>query len=149
MFLQKEIICAKHLNDFLSANSSRSWQNYLTQKGTNFAAQEEQKSFNFLGIRGFGSKIAHRITEKKFQRKRTRLRRYSSFKGRGPIKKRTLREKLKRQFKSLKKYGKTQNATLNQGADEKQKERESKKGELIQFITQRNSTPTGKFLKRD
>ena len=105
----------KNLNDFLSANSSRSWQNYLTQKGTNFAAQEEQKSFNFLGIRGFGSKIADRITEKKFQRKRTRLRRYSSFKGRGPIKKRTLREKLKRQFKSLKKYGKNQNALSSHG----------------------------------
>jgi hypothetical protein len=138
----------KNLNDFLFANSARSWQNYLTQKGTNFAPQEEQKSFHFLGIRSFGSKIADRITEKKFQRKRTRLRRYSSFKGRGPIKKRTLREKLKRQFKSLKKYGKNQNALFPQRG-EKQKERENKKAELIQFITQRNSAPTGEFTKRD
>jgi hypothetical protein len=136
----------RNLNESLSANSSRSWQKYLTQKGTsaNAASQEDEKSFHLFGIGGFSSKIAERIPEKKFQRKRTRLRRYSSFKGRGPIKKRTLREKLKRQFKSLKKYGKNQNAV-----SEKQQERENKKSELIQFITQRNSEPTGKFLKRD
>lgn len=136
----------RNFNESLSANSSRSWQKYLTQKGTsaNAASQEDQKSFHLFGIPIFSSKIAERIPEKKFQRKRTRLRRYSSFKGRGPIKKRTLREKLKRQFKSLKKYGKNQNAV-----SEKQQEREKKKSELIQFITQRNSEPTGKFLKRD
>lgn len=149
----------KNLNDFISANSSRSWENYRTQKGTssNIAMEQnglsglvgEQKSFDFFGLRSASTKFVGNITEKKFQRKRSRLRRYSSFKGRGPIKKRTLREKLKRQFKSLKKYGKTQNAVLNQGADEKQKERENKKVELIQFITQRNSAPNGKFLKRD
>jgi hypothetical protein len=157
----------KNLNDSLFANSSRSWENYRTQKGTpsNIAIGQngssglegEQKSFQFFGppLRGglrlgnASAKILGNITEKKFQRKRSRLRRYSAFKGRGPIKKRTLREKLKRQFKSLKKYGKTQNAALNQGADEKQKERENKKVELIQFITQRNSAPNGKFLKRD
>jgi hypothetical protein len=146
----------KNLNDSLSENSSRSWQNYLIQKGIspNLGSGQnvpagEQKSFDFFGLRSTTSKIAGNITEKKFQRKRSRLRRYSSFKGRGPIKKRTLREKLKRQFKSLKKYGKTQNAPLSQGVDEKQKERDSKKVELIQFITQRNSAPNGKFLKRD
>ena len=149
----------KNLNDFISANSSRSWENYRTQKGTssNIAIGQnapsgftgEQKSFDFFGLRSASTKILGNITEKKFIRKRSRLRRYSSFKGRGPIKKRTLREKLKRQFKSLKKYGKTQSAAFHQGVDEKQKERENKKGELIQFITQRNSAPNGKFLKRD
>ena len=85
---------------------------------------------------------------KKFQRKRSRLRRYSSFKGRGPIKKRTLREKLKRQFKSLKKYGATQE---NSTSEQIQLERENKKFELIQLITQRSSVLRGdqKFLKRD
>nr|WVD55975.1 hypothetical chloroplast RF1 [Tetradesmus dimorphus] len=85
---------------------------------------------------------------KKFQRKRSRLRRYSSFKGRGPIKKRTLREKLKRQFKSLKKYGATQE---NSTSEQIQLERENKKFELIQLITQKSSILRGdqKFLKRD
>jgi hypothetical protein len=85
---------------------------------------------------------------KKFQRKRSRLRRYSSFKGRGPIKKRTLREKLKRQFKSLKKYGTTQENSTSQQI---QLERENKKFELIQLITQRSSVLRGdqKFLKRE
>ncbi len=89
---------------------------------------------------------------KKFQRRRSRLRRYSSFKGRGPIKKRTLREKFKRQFKSLKKYGATRE---NSTSDQIRIEREKKKAELIQLITQRSSElqaqgeENGKFLKRD
>nr|YP_010563862.1 hypothetical chloroplast RF1 [Coelastrum microporum]UWM13115.1 hypothetical chloroplast RF1 [Coelastrum microporum] len=83
---------------------------------------------------------------KKFQRKRSRLRRYSSFKGRGPIKKRTLREKLKRQFKSLKKYGASRE---NIASDQLKLEREKKKVELIQFITQRNYEANGEFLKKD
>lgn len=128
----------KNLNDSMSAISSRSWKNYLSSSSLSANKSDSptgKKTFSFFGN-------AKKIGEKKFQRKRTRLRRYSSFKGRGPIKKRTLREKLKRQFKSLKKYGKNQNA-------ENQKERDTKKAELIQFITQRNSAPDGKFLKRD
>jgi hypothetical protein len=130
----------KNLNNSLSAISSHSWKNYLSSSSLSVnksggLSLTGKKTFSFFGN-------AKKIREKKFQRKRTRLRRYSSFKGRGPIKKRTLREKLKRQFKSLKKYGKNQNA-------ENQKERDTKKAELIQFITQRNSAPDGKFLKRD
>lgn len=138
------------LNKYISTNSSRSWQNFLDARNTasfgkNGAQTTNQKTFDFFGIRGASSKIGSSLFDKKFMRKRTRLRRYSSFKGRGPIKKRTLREKLKRQFKSLKKYGKTGNEVFS----EKQKEHENKKAELIQFITQRSFTSDGKFQKRD
>lgn len=142
------------LNKYIYTNSSRSWQNFLDtrnsssveQKGEKNRAQSaNQKTFDFFGIRRASSKIGNSLFDKKFMRKRTRLRRYSSFKGRGPIKKRTLREKLKRQFKSLKKYGKTGNEVFS----EKQKERENKKAELIQFITQRSFSSDGKFQKRD
>jgi len=94
-------------------------------------------------------KNGKKLFEKKFIRKRSRLRRYSSFKGRGPIKKRTLREKLKRQFKSLKKYGASQEKT---NKSQIQIERENKKIELIQLITGKNSNlaRTGSlFMKRD
>lgn len=134
----------KNLNEYISENSSRSWQNYLFSSTSNKAGEfknDQKKFFDFFRQKSNSKKIGNT----KFQRKRTRLRRYSSFKGRGPIKKRTLREKLKRQFKSLKKYGKNQNS----GFSEKQKESDAKKAELIQFITQRNSAPNGKFLKRD
>ena len=38
----------RNLNESLSANSSRSWQKYLTQKGTstNAASQERSKKFS-------------------------------------------------------------------------------------------------------
>jgi hypothetical protein len=40
-----------------------------------------------------------------WKKRRSRIRRYKFFKGRGPIKKRTLGEKLKNKFRFLKKYG--------------------------------------------
>jgi hypothetical protein len=137
------------LNKYIYRNSSRSWQNFLDARnsasfGKNCAQSADQKTFDFFGICGTTSKIGNSLFDKKFMRKRTRLRRYSSFKGRGPIKKRTLREKLKRQFKSLKKYGKTGNEVFS----EKRKERENKKTELIQFITQKSFSSDGKFQKR-
>lgn len=44
-------------------------------------------------------------TSIEWKKRRSRLRRYKFFKGRGPIKKRTLGEKLKSRFRFLKKYG--------------------------------------------
>lgn len=107
---------------------SQSWKKYI----------ENDKQKNIGGF--FPS------AEKKFQRRRSRLRRYSSFKGRGPIKKRTLREKFKRQFKSLKKYGRNQR---NFASEEMKRERETKKVELIQYITQRKYESEGRFVKRE
>lgn len=113
----------------LQDKRKNSWKNYYSS---------ESSAFSF---------------EKKFLRKRSRLRRYSSFKGRGPIKKRTLREKLKRQFKSLKKY-KTTSTTL-----ETTKIQNERKLELIQYITGRTASPLSSqpsqtrqrslFVKRD
>lgn len=73
--------------------------------------------------------------EKNFKRKRTRSRRYRRFKGRGPIKKHTLAEKLKRQFKLLKRYGQN-----DQGFD--------KKMEIFQMITKRKYDPNSPFEPR-
>jgi hypothetical protein len=46
-----------------------------------------------------------KTTSIEWKKRRSRLRRYKFFKGRGPIKKRTLGEKLKGRFRFLKKYG--------------------------------------------
>jgi hypothetical protein len=76
------------------------------------------------------------IFEKNFKRKRTRSRRYRRFKGRGPIKKHTLAEKLKRQFKLLKRYGQKQ-------------EGQDKKMEIFQMITKRKYEPNSSFDLRE
>jgi len=133
------------------SNSSLSWNKYywfdvsspndLSQN--NSSKSRNKKKFVLLNNNFFFGKD---FFTKKFQRKRSRLRRYSSFKGRGPIKKRTLREKLKRQLKSLKKYGASQE---NVSSNQIQLEREKKKVELIQFITLRNYEANGQFMKRD
>eukprot|EP00878_Enallax_costatus_P000019 GHUV01000023.1.p1 GENE.GHUV01000023.1~~GHUV01000023.1.p1 ORF type:complete len:2394 (-),score=-415.18 GHUV01000023.1:227-7408(-) len=147
---------SRQKNDFLStniatSNKKNSWKNYylyepldsdssILRKSTKFDEKLEQKKSFFDKIISFPIdtvKNGQKYFEKKFIRKRSRLRRYSSFKGRGPIKKRTLREKLKRQFKSLKKYGATQEKT---NLSQVQIERENKKMEFIQFITGRSST---------
>jgi hypothetical protein len=117
--------------------SSRFWTKYFESESRN--SEQEKSIFRFLP--GIG--------EKKFGRKRSRLRRYSSFKGRGPIKKRTLREKLKRQFKSFKKYGRNQNMGAPEQTTPFPSEREKKKVEFIQYITQRKYEPDGKFLQRE
>ena len=68
----------KNLNDFISANSSRSWENYQTQKGTssNIAIGQnapsgftgEQKSFDFFGLRSASTKIRQYYREKIYKK---------------------------------------------------------------------------------
>lgn len=82
------------------------------------------------------SKVFGTIFEKNFKKKRTRSRRYRRFKGRGPIKKHTLAEKLKRQFKLLKRYG--------EKANEK-----NKKMEILEMITKRKYNPDAPFKTRE
>jgi hypothetical protein len=162
-------------SDFLQKQKfshSESWKKYVSPS-TSFKEQKkasvsfDQQSENTQNFekgqseKSFVQKILSfqkNFFTKKFQRRRSRLRRYSSFKGRGPIKKRTLREKLKRQFKYLKKYGRNEETGKetvfdpNQkgpSVDQIQKQREKKKVELIQFITQRNYEPNGDFSLRD
>jgi hypothetical protein len=149
-------------NDFSKKQQgtrSDSWKKYYSYKPTVDQLKKNEDRTFFSKRKTFMQKLValpKNVVEKgqksfftkKFQRKRSRLRRYSSFKGRGPIKKRTLREKLKRQFKSLKKYGATQE---NSTSDQIQLERETKKFEFIQLITERSSVLRGdqKFFKRD
>nr|YP_009629511.1 hypothetical chloroplast RF1 [Coelastrella saipanensis]AVV61621.1 hypothetical chloroplast RF1 [Coelastrella saipanensis] len=141
---------ATNINPTKQDTHKNSWKNYYSyepvdsfsssvNKSTKFDEKGEQRKSFFEKIISFPIdtvKNGQKYFEKKFIRKRSRLRRYSSFKGRGPIKKRTLREKLKRQFKSLKKYGTTQEKT---NSSQIQIERENKKLELIQLITGRSS----------
>jgi hypothetical protein len=68
--------------------SWKKWQNSVLEKSTS----------------SFSTFLPSGLLEKNFKRKRSRLRRYRRLKGRGPIKKRSLGEKLKRQFKLLKRY---------------------------------------------
>lgn len=93
--------------------------------------QGETVSDSIQPSRTFGA-----IFEKNFKKKRTRSRRYRRFKGRGPIKKHTLAEKLKRQFKLLKRYG--------EKANEK-----NKKMEILEMITKRKYNPDAPFETRE
>lgn len=69
-----------------SRNREKTWQNYT------------KTSLNFI------DSVKENLFTKKFKKRRSRMRRYRFLKGRGPIKKRTLGEKLKGQFRFLKKY---------------------------------------------
>jgi hypothetical protein len=89
-----EIRKKRDLENFQTNNSigqlyltrrEKTWQNYLRKKTLFF--------------------FKDNLFTKKFKKRRSRMRRYRFLKGRGPIKKRTLGEKLKGQFRFLKKYG--------------------------------------------
>nr|YP_009492296.1 hypothetical chloroplast protein RF1 [Pseudopediastrum sp. CL0201VA]AWI68853.1 hypothetical chloroplast protein RF1 [Pseudopediastrum sp. CL0201VA] len=71
-----------NVNNLYSSRREKTWQNY-TKNSQNFVEN---------------------LFTKKFKKRRSRMRRYRFLKGRGPIKKRTLGEKLKGQFRFLKKY---------------------------------------------
>nr|YP_009492199.1 hypothetical chloroplast protein RF1 [Pseudopediastrum integrum]AWI68771.1 hypothetical chloroplast protein RF1 [Pseudopediastrum integrum] len=71
-----------NINKLYSSRREKTWQNY-TKNSQNFVEN---------------------LFTKKFKKRRSRMRRYRFLKGRGPIKKRTLGEKLKGQFRFLKKY---------------------------------------------
>lgn len=136
-FSQKRKILKKEdISEFLDVTrSQKMWNNYKQQKlerlKTSENSIENKSNFNLLQTSKFS-----KLFEKQFKRKRTRSRRYRYFKGRGPIKKHTRAEKLKRQFKLLKRYGK--NAEV---AD--------KKIEILQMITKRQYQPNAFFEIRD
>jgi hypothetical protein len=100
-------------------------------------SQRREKSWkNYEKEETASKSLFSQIFEKNFKRKRTRSRRYRRFKGRGPIKKHTLAEKLKRQFKLLKRYG-----GKTDGQD--------KKVEILEMITKRKYTPNSAFEPRE
>nr|YP_009238279.1 hypothetical chloroplast protein RF1 [Chlorotetraedron incus]AMO01157.1 hypothetical chloroplast protein RF1 [Chlorotetraedron incus] len=117
----------KELSRKLNIKREKAWKTY--QKDTSFSFEN--------------------IFAKKFKRRRSRIRRYRFLKGRGPIKKRTLGEKLKGQFRFLKKYGsdvsnKETQAAQNQTISSELKEQkevlnkeslQNKKLEIFQMIT--------------
>nr|YP_009492022.1 hypothetical chloroplast protein RF1 [Pediastrum angulosum]AWI68099.1 hypothetical chloroplast protein RF1 [Pediastrum angulosum] len=82
----EELKRENNINKLYISRREKTWQNY-TKNSQNFA------------------RSALNLFTKKFKKRRSRMRRYRFLKGRGPIKKRTLGEKLKGQFRFLKKYG--------------------------------------------
>lgn len=116
---------------FQTEKVKKSWNQYefnMTNQGSSKTLTKEKSVFSRNSLLD--------LFEKKFKRKRSRSRRYRRFKGRGPIKKHTLAEKLKRQFKLLKRYG--------------QKDKgEDKKIEILQMITKREYDPNSFFEPRE
>lgn len=138
--LSKNVSRKKIENNYQTDNKQklqRSWKNWLNQStGGSIKKDNEQKNEFFW----------QNVTIKKFKRKRSRLRRYRRLKGRGPIKKRTLGEKLKRQFRLLKKYGRMSD-TPNAGSVGT--ETRNKKVEIFQMITKRKYEPKSEFSVRE
>jgi hypothetical protein len=123
---------SRQKNDSLNWNSifpqQKNWtvyENSILQTKNDIYEGKNSKS-------DLSTKRLSTIFEKTFKRKRTRSRRYRRFKGRGPIKKHTLAEKLKRQFKLLKRYGEKQ-------------EGQNKKMEVFQMITKKVYNPSNTF----
>lgn len=122
------------LDSVETARRQKSWSSYENIKLKN--SFETNSSSNITQKANIYSKFFSDIFEKNFKRKRTRSRRYRRFKGRGPIKKHTLAEKLKRQFKLLKRYGGKQ-------------EGQDKKMEILEMITKRKYNPNSYFQPRE
>ncbi len=115
---------------FEEQRQKKTWKFYEKQ-ALRSDLKGETVSDSIKSSRTFGS-----IFEKNFKKKRTRSRRYRRFKGRGPIKKHTLAEKLKRQFKLLKRYGEKSNE-------------KNKKMEILEMITKRKYNPEAAFETRE
>lgn len=125
------------LNSVENQRKQKSWSFYENQKLKDFSEiNPDVGTINKKLKHKFSSRIFSDIFERNFKRKRTRSRRYRRFKGRGPIKKHTLAEKLKRQFKLLKRYGEKQ-------------EGQDKKMEIFQMITKRKYDANSSFQTRE
>ena len=111
-------------NFLVLGSQQKAWKDFEVQETNPF--QQGKRS----------TMIFSQIFQRNFKRKRTRSRRYRRFKGRGPIKKHTLAEKFKRQFKLLKRYGEKQ-------------EGQDKKMEIFQMITKRKYNPNSLFKTRE
>nr|YP_009238485.1 hypothetical chloroplast protein RF1 [Kirchneriella aperta]AMO01020.1 hypothetical chloroplast protein RF1 [Kirchneriella aperta] len=122
------------LESFERSRRQKSWNAYKNSKLKN--STEINSTTNLKKTSRLSSRLFSEIFEKQFKRKRTRSRRYRRFKGRGPIKKHTLAEKLKRQFKLLKRYGEKQ-------------EGQDKKMEILEMITKRKYNPNSSFRTRE
>nr|YP_009238383.1 hypothetical chloroplast protein RF1 [Bracteacoccus aerius]AMO01261.1 hypothetical chloroplast protein RF1 [Bracteacoccus aerius] len=90
-------------------------------------------------------RLFNQIRAKKFKRKRSRLRRHRRVKIRGVVKKRTLGQKLKRQFKLLKKYRATREDSLVSDKSENLR----KKLEIFEKITKRTYKPESVFQTKE
>lgn len=125
-----------NLNTIETKRRQKSWN--LFEKTYSKNSRELEKEIDSKSANTFTSskKFLSQIFEKNFKRKRSRSRRYRRFKGRGPIKKHTLAEKLKRQFKLLKRYGEKVDS-------------QDKKMEILQMITKRKYDPESSFKLRE
>ena len=140
---KKELGLRRQKQDVLEAVESqrrqRSWNHYRQQNIDKTSVEGRQNSKERVYEQAWKprtpSKHLSDLFEKAFKRKRTRSRRYRRFKGRGPIKKHTLAEKFKRQFKLLKRYGEKQDS-------------QDKKMEIFKMITKRNYDPNSPFQTR-
>lgn len=146
-----------HLEKQRRMKAWNQWKRQGYKTGTLYGQSEKSSSslkipfFSKLNLfRPSNDGFSNDFLSKKFKRKRTRLRRYRRFKTRGPIKKRTLGEKLKRQFKLLKRYQRS-SATSETSADQKTSSlnRSEKKMEIFKMITKRNYDPNNEFLLRE
>nr|YP_009492375.1 hypothetical chloroplast protein RF1 [Stauridium tetras]AWI68950.1 hypothetical chloroplast protein RF1 [Stauridium tetras] len=136
----EEVQKEKKIKKLYVTRNEKIWQNY------------KKDSSNFL----------QKFFTKKFKKRRSRMRRYRFLKGRGPIKKRTLGEKLKGQFRFLKKYAagssldakdqeKIQNKKLfifNNLLNQKQPKSSSKKFEMRELKQRRTRIRKHRFWKK-
>lgn len=108
----------------------KSWNQWLKTTDKN--------SFKLKTDQDFSSSFQNFFL-KKFKRKRSRSRRNRRLRSRRPIKKSTLGEKLKRQFRLLKRYSRSSEQAL----------KTDKKIEIFKLITKRKYEPTSQFITRE
>lgn len=131
--------------DKLETDKNRkSWNQYEKTNLRKWTSKDPTVFETKESSKNLSSNFFSNMFEKNFKRKRTRSRRYRRFKGRGPIKKHTLAEKLKRQFKLLKRYG-----DKDKGISGSKSQSQDKKIEILQMITKREYNPNTFFEPRE
>jgi hypothetical protein len=116
----------------------KSWKGWIDENRKKESSIVSSSNQNFI------DRFKNILNFKQFKKKRSRLRRYRRLKSRGPIKKRTLGEKLKRQFKLLKRYSRNSDST-----SQLQSTKDSKYIDIFQMITKRKYEPKSVFLMKE
>nr|YP_009238317.1 hypothetical chloroplast protein RF1 [Bracteacoccus minor]AMO01195.1 hypothetical chloroplast protein RF1 [Bracteacoccus minor] len=149
------------LTDLENKRHRKSWQQWRKKASASSFHEtlsmtentESQKTSDILDHKKINGKsvlrLFNQILTKKFKRKRSRLRRFRQFRGRGPIKKRTLRDKLKRELKLLKRYKSSAEDSLvlskTPGLEQGQQKKITTRSDLFELITKKTYEPEDQF----
>lgn len=135
-----------HLLSLIDSKKDTAVFNKNISQSNKFDTRTDSQVQKMTSMKNFASWLLS-STQKEFLRKRSRVRVYSKLKRNYSIKKLGLGEKLKRQFKLLKKYG-TSDLEAS-GENSLSTNKANKKVEILKLINNQNYEPLNEFQTRE